>query len=69
MKFELVCKDLFKPVNGRLYRMMPIGDLTPTPRVPIITCGLIAVSVHVFLWDQQKIRILNKTLALAGDLV
>jgi membrane associated rhomboid family serine protease len=32
--------------------MFPIKDLNPTRRLPIITYGLIAVNVIVFLWEQ-----------------
>ncbi|MCK5646735.1 MAG: rhomboid family intramembrane serine protease [Anaerolineales bacterium] len=32
--------------------MIPLKDLNPTRRVPIITYGLIALNVMVFLWEQ-----------------
>lgn len=32
--------------------MIPLKDLNPTRRVPVITYGLIAVNVLVFLWEQ-----------------
>jgi membrane associated rhomboid family serine protease len=32
--------------------MFPIKDLNPTRRVPVITYGLIAINVIVFLWEQ-----------------
>ena len=32
--------------------MLPLKDLNPTRRVPIITYGLIAANVIVFLWEQ-----------------
>lgn len=32
--------------------MLPLKDLNPTRRVPIITYGLIAVNVIVFIWEQ-----------------
>ena len=31
--------------------MLPIADLNPTRRVPILTWGLIAINVLVFLWE------------------
>jgi membrane associated rhomboid family serine protease len=32
--------------------MLPLKDINPTRRVPVITYGLIAVNVLVFLWEQ-----------------
>jgi membrane associated rhomboid family serine protease len=32
--------------------MLPLKDLNPTRRVPVITYGLIVVNVLVFLWEQ-----------------
>jgi membrane associated rhomboid family serine protease len=31
--------------------MLPISDLNPTRRIPVVTYGLIAVNVLVFLWE------------------
>src|SRR5690606_10750904 len=35
---------------GELDFMLPIADINPTRRFPILTWGLIAVNVLVFLW-------------------
>lgn len=32
--------------------MLPLKDLNPTRRIPVITYGLIAMNVLVFLWEQ-----------------
>ncbi len=33
--------------------MLPLKDLNPTRRIPVITYGLIVVNVLVFLWEQS----------------
>lgn len=33
--------------------MLPLKDLNPTRRIPVVTYGLIAVNVAVFLWEQS----------------
>ena len=33
--------------------MMPLRDLNPTRRIPVITYGLIAINVVIFLWEQS----------------
>ncbi|HEY45074.1 MAG TPA: rhomboid family intramembrane serine protease [Anaerolineae bacterium] len=33
--------------------MLPLKDLNPTRRIPIITYGLIVINVLVFLWEQS----------------
>lgn len=32
--------------------MLPLKDINPTRRIPVITYGLIAINVLVFLWEQ-----------------
>src|SRR5215212_689809 len=34
--------------------MFPLQDMNPTRRVPIITYGLIAINVLVFLWELSQ---------------
>ena len=34
--------------------MLPLKDLNPTRRVPVLTYGLIAANVLVFLWEQMQ---------------
>jgi membrane associated rhomboid family serine protease len=31
--------------------MLPLKDLNPTRRVPVITYALVAINVVVFLWE------------------
>lgn len=33
--------------------MLPLKDLNPTRRIPVITYALIVVNVSVFLWEQS----------------
>ncbi len=34
--------------------MLPLKDLNPTRRIPVVTYGLIAANVVVFLWEQSQ---------------
>jgi membrane associated rhomboid family serine protease len=47
--------------------MIPIRDINPTRRVPVVTIGLIVVNVLVFLYEQSlDQRALNRLIATAG---